>query len=281
MTTRTPDLSISIVTFHRPDLFENLYRTIPSAIGDLSAEILVVDNASGAEMDGVFNRLTGIELIRNPTNRFFTAAENQNLGRASGAFTASVNPDVELGGESLAKMVEFLRRNPDVGAVTPRFVYPDGTSQGGIGRFPSVAFGICEVSGINRRFPDNAVNRKMWDGSQDRAAGGIDGDPEVLYGACIVTRREVLDKVGLKDEQFVHGWDEYDWCHRVRKAGWRLAEVRDAVVTHHKGATRMHQSHDELDLHHWQGMYRLYRKHHGETVYRLLRCVRPVRCLLA
>jgi GT2 family glycosyltransferase len=55
--------------------------------------------------------------------------------------------------------------------------------------------------------------------------------------AALVVRREVIDAVGLLDEQFSIHCNDTDWCFRMRAAGWSIYYVREAEIVHHWGAT--------------------------------------------
>jgi GT2 family glycosyltransferase len=55
---------------------------------------------------------------------------------------------------------------------------------------------------------------------------------ELLIGFCILTKREILDKVGGFDEDYIYDHDDYDFSYRIRKAGYRLVIARDVFVKH-------------------------------------------------
>jgi GT2 family glycosyltransferase len=272
------ELSICIVNYNVSDKVEELLTTVESGTQGVACEILVVDNAS---MDGILDVVAkhqSVQLIRNTENRYFTAADNQNLARAKGRFVVSLNPDTVPQPGALTSLMRYLEAHPEVGAVSPQFAFPDGRIQACLGHFPSLSFGVLESAGLNLAMPWNRVNRAMW-------PEGLDYDPdreqdgEVLYGACIMVRCEVLATVGLKDEALVHGWDEYDWCRRIAQAGWKLRYVPSAVVIHHQGASRSYQAEGTLAKYHWDGLFYLYRKYYGWGVYLLLRCLYATRSL--
>ncbi len=59
-------------------------------------------------------------------------------------------------------------------------------------------------------------------------------EPDWLSGACYIVRRQVYECVGGYDaDSFptMYG-EDVEWCWRIRRAGWRIAFVPDAVVTH-------------------------------------------------
>jgi GT2 family glycosyltransferase len=100
-------------------------------------------------------------------------------------------------------------------------------------------------------------------------------EAEVLYGACIMIRHEILETVGLKDENLVHGWDEYDWCKRISNHGWKLYYTPDSELIHYRGATRKKADGLKVNLHkyHLEGLFYLYKKHYGISKYILLKII--------
>ncbi|WP_162271629.1 glycosyltransferase family 2 protein [Gemmata sp. SH-PL17] len=70
-----------------------------------------------------------------------------------------------------------------------------------------------------------------------RHAGRTEGTDR-LVGFCLLISRAVIDAVGLLDEGFGLGnFEDDDYCHRARAAGFRAVIARDAFVHHVGGAT--------------------------------------------
>ncbi|MCG2735993.1 MAG: glycosyltransferase family 2 protein [Candidatus Methanoperedenaceae archaeon] len=274
------DLSICIVTYNVTKIVDELLTSIYQKTIQLDFEVLIVDNDSTDGIDEIVKKYPNVNFVKNKVNVFFTKADNQNLKRARGKYIVSLNPDTLILPGTLEKMVGFLELNPDVGAVTPKFFFPDGIIQKSIGRFPNLIYGIFEAIGINTFFPENKINRDIMTNELFYDPDKIQ-EASVLYGACIMIRREVLDTVGLKDEKFIHGWDEYDWCKRIAQKGWRLCYLPDAIVVHHCGASRKQvTSNISLDKYHWDGLFYLYKKHFGYSTYVLLRFLRYLSTIL-
>jgi GT2 family glycosyltransferase len=71
--------------------------------------------------------------------------------------------------------------------------------------------------------------------------GPIDEEMEVdaIMGAYFLTRREVIDKVGLLDEEFFMYGEDLDWCYRIKQAGYKVIYYPGAQITHFKyGASK-------------------------------------------
>jgi GT2 family glycosyltransferase len=55
--------------------------------------------------------------------------------------------------------------------------------------------------------------------------------------ACVLIRREVFEQVGLLDDGFFMYFEDAEFCHRVRKAGWKILNNPDAHVVHLRGGS--------------------------------------------
>ena len=265
------DLSISIVTYKTIEKLVQLLESILNNIGNLTYEILIVDNENSDAVKALVQKYEHSFLVSNQTNLYFTRADNQNLSRARGKYILTINPDTVVIGDAFQKLIQFLEAHPAVGAVVPKVCYPDGSLQLSFAPFPTLCWGILEVTSINGRFPGNPINQRIMPAAMCYNPE-LPQPAEVLYGACIMIRREVLDKVGLKDESLVHGWDEYDWCRRIRNHGWKLYYVPDAKIIHFRGESKkQEQSQERIISYHWEGLFYLYQKHYGPLVGQLLR----------
>jgi hypothetical protein len=49
----------------------------------------------------------------------------------------------------------------------------------------------------------------------------------------MVVSRSLLDKIGLLDEGYDFYFEDMEWCHRAHNAGWQVAYVAEAIVTHY------------------------------------------------
>jgi hypothetical protein len=81
-------------------------------------------------------------------------------------------------------------------------------------------------------FPGNLISRKNmlldWDYNSSR-------EVDWVSGAAMMVRREVIDKVGLLDENFYMYWEDTDWCKRMNKAGLMIYFMPDAEIIHFTG----------------------------------------------
>jgi hypothetical protein len=100
------------------------------------------------------------------------------------------------------------------------------------------------LSLTNRSIYDSAGDYIDFFGNNFRLAGSWEEKDEGQYdtirdifsarGAALITRKEIVEKVGLFDEDFFMTFEDIDFCWRVRLFGKRIAFVPTSIV-YHKG----------------------------------------------
>src|SRR5689334_1261065 len=103
----SPDVTIIIVNYNTAHLFKRLFSAIDGSRGQLSIQIIVVDNAS---TDGSREQLRRdhptVELIENDVNVGFGRANNQALPRARGRYLLLLNTDAFIAPDTLTQTAE-------------------------------------------------------------------------------------------------------------------------------------------------------------------------------
>ena len=122
------DLSVVIVTyFSRPHITACLHA-LDRAHGDLSMEVLVVDNASAdGTLDEVREKAPWVRIVETGDNLGYAKAVNRGIRESSGEFVLVLNPDCNVGEDSLRILHEWMREHPRCGIAGPQVRNPDGT----------------------------------------------------------------------------------------------------------------------------------------------------------
>ena len=273
-----PCLSIVVVNYNKGPLLLACLDSVYKNAGDLQLEVIVVDNASADGIAAILPaRYSEIRLILNSANRGFAKATNQGLAVAQGPYILLLNPDAVILEGAPQVMMSYLKMNPDVGAVGPQMVGPDGTIQLSCRSFPGYSTALFgHYSLLTRWFPRNPLSRYYllsdWDHKTVRQVDWVSG-------ACLMTRRDVLERVGLLDERFFLFNEDVDWCKRIRDAGWEVVYLPEARVVHHIGASK-DKVPSALVIARHRGMIHYYRKHHrrGSLWDRVVELLIWVRC---
>lgn len=237
-TPRTPEVSIIIVSWNASDLLAECLESIRIQKADIA--VTVVDNAStDGSVEMVQARFPEVDVVANAVNVGFARANNQCLGEVRGRTVLLLNPDTRLREGAITKMLTFLEAHGDCGALGPKIIQPQGRLRVlSAGRQPSV-----------RTLFNHFFFLSRWSRRRPRLEGlnlimGIHDDHprqvEWLTGACLLIRREVIERVGGLNEQWVMYADDLELCSRIAMAGWELWHVPEALVEHHMGV-----SHDQ------------------------------------
>jgi N-acetylglucosaminyl-diphospho-decaprenol L-rhamnosyltransferase len=245
----TLDVSIIIVTFNSADMIGMCLDSL-GLDENLRREIFVVDNAStdaGARV--VRTHYPRIRLVVNEENRGFAAANNQVLPWCRGRYLFYLNPDARLTGPGLLeKCIRFMEAHPGVGLAGTRMIHPDGTPQ----------------ESVSRRYPGQNYTRSEM--------VGLKGEIACVLGAGMIARTDLIRGIGGFDEGFLLYGEDQDLCLRIRRAGYEIGYVDDAVVLHYGGRSEGKSLPAEVWKKKINAEYLFYRKHYlPETVARIRR----------
>jgi len=265
------DLTISIVSYNTRDILKNCLSSIYKDPIDLSFEVIVVDNASSdGSADMVAADFPQVHLIRNPTNRLFSKANNQSLRLAGGEFFALINPDTVVSANALKRMVEFMRQHPETGMVGPKIYNDHGQWQPSYARTNTWLWGLAEFLLINAVF---CQNRLFWHKYYEGRNLEMPGPHEVDYvtAACLLLRRSLLDKFGGMDENYEMYYEEPDLGELIRKEGFKVMYWPAVSVVHLVGQSTRKMPVLQVHRWAWNSQLYFYKKHYSIYTYVLFR----------
>jgi GT2 family glycosyltransferase len=156
-------------------------------------------------------------------NRGFSGANNLGVDVASGQVLLFMNSDVIPRGPGwLERLVEALVQNPQIGAVCPRLLFPDGTLQ-----HAGMQFMRREELGI-------WVNHHSLMGCPPE----LDPHTELtsmpaVTGACMAMSRKNFDEIGGWDTGYLIGdFEDSEMCFKLRSIGLDVAYLPTVALTH-------------------------------------------------
>lgn len=243
------DLSVIIVAYNSADLLRATLASVVRHTRNISYELIVVDNASpDRTIAAIKQEFAAVRLVRNPRNLGFAAANNLGMRLSAGRYVVLLNPDTLLRDDALSALVRWLDTHPNVGAVGPQLLRPDGTPQ-------PYSYGDTPTPGyLLRRRLRRLVRRDLhdWHGSQPQHVDWV-------AATCIVVRRAALEAAGLLDERFFLYFEDVDWGMRINQAGWPVMFLPLVAITHIGGGSVGPGSRPHYD----RSLARLYAKHYG------------------
>ncbi|MCK9685868.1 glycosyltransferase family 2 protein [Comamonadaceae bacterium BS-T2-15] len=225
-------------------------------------DVIVVDNAS---RDGSAEFLRQdrphVTLIESGANLGFGRANNLALDRIKSRYLLLLNTDAFVPPDALVGPLEYMEAHPECGVLGVRLVGRDGEPQPGCRYFPTPLNSFWARAGFTRRFGfPRMVDDVKWDHRDTRECDWVPG-------CYYLTRREVLERVGLFDPRFFLYYEEVDHCREVKNAGWRVVFWPHVDVVHlggesakSEGVINKSRQLDDLQL---ESGFLYYRKHHG------------------
>lgn len=270
-------ISSVILSFNSSRYLERCIRSLVAALPEPKEpdEIYVVENGS---TDGSAEILRGLqaefpELLRGiylERNAGTTASRNLALRRSAGRYILIVDSDVEVPSGAIAPLIARLDRDPRCGLIAPRLVYPDGRPQMSADRFPTVLRKAQRFFALKR---------------MERRGGGHDGATEpravdYAISAFWALRRDVLDSVGLLDENIFYAPEDVDYCLRIWRAGFEVIYDPAVYAIHDAQEISRGFRIKRATLSHIKGLAYLFWKHryalgHGRLYRRINRLGRP------
>jgi GT2 family glycosyltransferase len=163
-----------------------------------------------------------------------------------------------------------MEEHPNAGALGIRMIDGSGRflpeSKRG---FPSPFTSLCKQLGLHKLFPRSSLFARYYLGQlPDDETNAV----EVLAGAFMLVRKEVLESVGSFDEQFFMYGEDIDLSYRITQAGWKNYFFADSSIIHFKGESTAKQSLQYVKVF-YQAMLFFVQKHfhgRGALLYRLL-----------
>lgn len=262
------DLSIVTINYNTKDLTLNCIKSVIKYTKGIKYEIIVVDNASSEEFS-----LEGLpaKLIKSKKNLGFTGGNNLGIRAAKGRYVLLLNSDTYLEEDTLSEMVAFMDEHSDVGIATSAVKNVDGTPQTTGGHFPTLTrvlfwqilqdFPLMEgvVSQFHPKMNKKTVHELDWVG-----------------GHMFMIKREVINNVGLLDDDYFMYTEEVDYCFRAKEKGWKIFFVPVGTITHIGGAS---SGSEFIVLSEIRGVKMFFKKHYDSWQYPLLRLILKIGAL--
>lgn len=244
------DVAIVIVTYNSAHVVEALLDSIPAALGDAQADVIVVDNGSTDGTATVLAARNDCRIILSE-NKGYAAGINRGVAASPHAPSLVIlNPDVILAPHSIALMLEELR-DSRVGIVAPLVREPDGSLCLSMRREPTLARSLGLGRTGHRWFAEYVVEESAYDREQD---------VDWALGAALAVSRECHDTLGGWDESYFLYSEETDFCLRARDVGFLTRFQPRAEVIHVGGGSGRSGTTHAMQA---TNRVRLYRRRHG------------------
>ena len=207
-------LSVITLTLNKLEYTKNFIESLKKYTKDF--ELIIVDNGSTDGTVEYIKSMPDIKLIQNAENNGFSKGNNQGIEIAQGEYIGFLNNDILL----YPNWFEACKRvfeNEKAGFVSPRHINPhyDNTN-------PKKYIKYFQGFHYDKPY------EKSFD--------------ECVF-SCVITKREVLDKIGVFDENFSPAFfEDNDLKYRAIEAGYGIYVTNEAGFFHFGSVTSVKHS---------------------------------------
>jgi O-antigen biosynthesis protein len=217
-----PLVSLVVPLYSRADLTRACLRSILENTSRVRYEVVLIDDEADPQTKRLLEGVRGAKIIRNEHNIGYLRSMNRAAAAARGQWLVLFNNDTQVTQGWLRALLDCAESAPDIGVVTPKFVYPDGR--------------LNEAGGLIWR-DGTGVNYGRGDSP---ARFRYEYRRETDYGsaAALLVSAKLWRDVGGFDERFLPMfYEDVDLCFQAREQGLRVLYEPTAVVVHVEGAT--------------------------------------------
>ena len=267
-----PELSIIIISYNTKEITKNCIESIYQSNPSFPFEILIIDNTSkdgSVEMlKSLQSRYDNLHLLENKENTGFARANNQGVSRSKGKYILLLNSDTIVLDDALNKLVEYYKNHEDtIHFLGAKLLNADKSPQASCGPFYTLPVIIAalffrgDYYGLTRYSP-NKPKEVDW-----------------ISGACILTRRDIFDKVNGFDENIFMYMDEIDLLFRAKNQGYHVYFYPDAHIIHLGSASSGGKSYPVQQV--YKGFLYFYHKHYSASQLNVLKYILTLKAAIA
>jgi len=228
------ELSVVVTCYKNPALLRLCLNSIKGSLLGFNSEIIVADSETGEETyDLMREEFSFVHFIPNKKNVGFLALVNQGIKIAKGKYIFIINGDIIVKDKSIHQLLNFIKKDPEIGIVAPRLINFDGSVQDSCFRFytPMTIFyrrSFLKNFSFAKKHLDQFLMKK-----EKMTNDSIDVD--WVMGSAMMTSRAAIEKVGLMDKGYFMYFEDVDWCWRFWENGYRVVYYPLAEVFHYHG----------------------------------------------
>ena len=227
-------VTATIVTYKNPP--EEIRAAADSFLScSLDVHLYLVDNSPEPTLGQFFNSDPRIDYYYLNSNRGFGAGHNVIMRQPEkmGKYHLVLNPDITFSKGTIERLFDYMEKNPDVGNVMPKVVFPDGSFQYLCKLLPS------PIDWFARMFiPIKAIKDRINYRFEMRFADfSKPMNVPYLSGCFMFFRSDVISEIGVFDEHIFMYGEDADINRRIHKK-YRTMYCPEATVIHaYEGGT--------------------------------------------
>lgn len=219
---KVPLVSIVIAHHNKKEFLEKSLSSLLRQTYSTIEIVLVDNNSTDGSVDYIKKEFPSVKIIACKENYGFAKANNIGIKETKGELIVALNNDTEVVSNWLEELVKAINSDEKVGMCSSKILFMKNPTM-------INSTGMC----ISR-------SGACWDRGMFEYDNGQYQHIEKVFGPCgcaAMYRKEMLEEIGLFDEDFYAYAEDVDLAFRGRLAGWECLYVPKAVVYHLHGGT--------------------------------------------
>lgn len=272
------DITLSIVNWNGGEEILAFLRSIFLYTKHISFEVIVVDNDSTDDsLREIKNLFPQVKILKQTYNSGYARAHNRGWKEGHGRYFAFLNLDMALCENSFEKIVHYMDNHPQVQVCTPTLVYDDFSLQPNVKRNPTLFAQIIILLKLHFwiRKPVQKYLARDFDYQKE-------SEVEQIMGACVIARREILEKIkGWGEEYFPILWEDVDFCKKVQLHQGKIVYTPITKIIHYESTSFLRFQSVSRQKRFNKGLLIYFKKYHKLYEYWILKFLNPLSLFLA
>jgi GT2 family glycosyltransferase len=223
-------LSCIILNYNTAEMTHKVVASFMVAAKKIDFEVIVIDNASNEILPDFTDER--VSLIRNQNNLGFATGVNQGIQVSTGDRILLLNSDVFIDETTLTTLINYIDINPTTGIIGPMMKFPSGDFQASAGFIPTIWREFLRFSTVGKYISGGTL---LYKNSQTETQFLKPIPVDWVSGGCMLINKKVIDTVGLLDEQYFFGIEDFDFCLRAKQHNFKTVYLPTVSVIHHHG----------------------------------------------
>ncbi len=237
-------VSVLIVNYNGAQFIGACIESVLASKGLDHLDIVVVDNCSTDDSLQVLSQYKDqVTLVKNNHNSGFSKGNNIAAQYAAGEYYFLLNNDTVVDPDTIQLLAHYLAKHPDIGALAPKLLNEDGTTQ-----CPGSILGQWKFKSPNTQ------------------------DMSFLSGAALLMRATIYQDIGGLDENLFFYNEDIDLCKTILAYPLRLVYYPHASLIHVGGLSTTFRKEGSI-VEGYRGGFYVCHKHYPAVIFLLYRCV--------
>ncbi len=217
--TSSPLVSFLTVNYKQPEVTLQLIQSLQKLTYP-NWECVIVNNGDDEPLlEASVKEIANIKYINTGANLGFAGGNNAGLHLCEGSYVYFINNDVVVEEDLIQPLLKCFESNEGIGMISSKILFFDNPT-------------TLQYAGATELNPYTLRNSGIGFGEEDKGQYNHCVPTAFIHGASMIVPMQVIKEVGTMYEDYFLYYEEYDWCQRIKDAGYGVYYCGHALVYH-------------------------------------------------